>query len=159
QQSAVSDQPSTLTDSLQTIVEQAQRIHQTLRDLMQFARPARPQKQAVDMPGLLQEVFTALADTAAERTVVLRRPEPGPPLFIQADPNHLRIALTCLLQNGIEAAGPAGWAAARIETAARDQAAVIFEDSGRGPDPAQHEHLFDPFYSGRQAGRGRGLGL
>ena len=27
------------------------------------------------------------------------------------------------------------------------------------PGLPQREHLFDPFYSGRQAGRGRGLGL
>jgi len=36
---------------------------------------------------------------------------------------------------------------------------MIVEDSGTGPTQAQREHLFDPFYSGRQAGRGRGLGL
>ncbi len=33
------------------------------------------------------------------------------------------------------------------------------EDGGPGPDPAQRPALFDPFYSGRSAGRGRGLGL
>ena len=35
----------------------------------------------------------------------------------------------------------------------------MVEDSGTGPAPSQREHLFDPFYSGRLAGRGRGLGL
>jgi signal transduction histidine kinase len=36
---------------------------------------------------------------------------------------------------------------------------VFVEDSGPGPAPEQRPHLFDPFYSGRSAGRGRGLGL
>src|SRR5439155_12676277 len=31
--------------------------------------------------------------------------------------------------------------------------------NGRGPSPEAQEHMFDPFYSGRSAGRGRGLGL
>jgi signal transduction histidine kinase len=35
----------------------------------------------------------------------------------------------------------------------------IIEDSGPGIAPHQREHMFDPFYSGRQAGRGHGLGL
>jgi len=35
----------------------------------------------------------------------------------------------------------------------------VVEDSGPGPSSNQREHLFDPFYSGRLAGRGRGLGL
>ena len=33
------------------------------------------------------------------------------------------------------------------------------EDNGPGPTPLDREHLFDPFYSGRKAGRGPGLGL
>jgi signal transduction histidine kinase len=36
---------------------------------------------------------------------------------------------------------------------------LVVEDNGTGPAPVQREHLFDPFYSGRHAGRGRGLGL
>ena len=40
-----------------------------------------------------------------------------------------------------------------------DRLHLVVEDSGPGLTSAQREHLFDPFYSGRQAGRGRGLGL
>ena len=36
---------------------------------------------------------------------------------------------------------------------------LIVEDNGGGPTPSIREHLFDPFYSGRSAGRGRGMGL
>jgi signal transduction histidine kinase len=36
---------------------------------------------------------------------------------------------------------------------------LIVEDNGPGVAPPQREHMFDPFYSGRQAGRGHGLGL
>jgi signal transduction histidine kinase len=154
--------PSAVAASLQTIIQQAQRIHQTLRDLMQFARPARPQKQPLDLAALLEEILAAQTDLAVQRTVRLRRPEPGnvaPPIFLHADPLQLRTMLACLLRNAIEAAPADGWAAVRVESAAPDRVDVVFEDSGRGPDAAQQEHLFDPFYSGRQAGRGRGLGL
>jgi signal transduction histidine kinase len=36
---------------------------------------------------------------------------------------------------------------------------LIVEDNGPGVASQQREHMFDPFYSGRQAGRGPGLGL
>lgn len=36
---------------------------------------------------------------------------------------------------------------------------LIVEDNGAGIAPNQREHMFDPFYSGREAGRGPGLGL
>jgi signal transduction histidine kinase len=32
-------------------------------------------------------------------------------------------------------------------------------DDGPGIEPHVREHLFDPFYSGREAGRGLGFGL
>ena len=38
-------------------------------------------------------------------------------------------------------------------------ARLIVQDDGPGLTPAEAEHLFDPFFSGRQAGRGLGFGL
>jgi two-component system NtrC family sensor kinase len=145
--------------ALQTIVQQTQRIHQALRELMQFARPSRPQKQAVDLLAAAQEVAVALGDLAAGRRVELRGPEADGPLpFVNADLGQVRNALTCLVRNALEAAPAGGWACVCL-TAGPETVAVAVEDSGPGPSPAQQEHLFDPFFSGRQAGRGRGLGL
>src|SRR5262249_59589974 len=51
-----------------------------------------------------------------------------------------------------------GWV--RVTTTFRpDRLEVAVEDNGPGPDERSRVHLFDPFYSGRAAGRGRGLGL
>jgi two-component system NtrC family sensor kinase len=146
--------------ALQTIIQQSQRIHQALRDLMQFARPSRPHKQVHDLLSVVREVVVALGDLAAGRRVELHGPDPsGPPVLIDADAGQVRAALTCLVRNAVEAAPAAGWARVTIELPEPDRVEVLVEDSGPGPDAAQQEHLFDPFYSGRQAGRGRGLGL
>src|SRR5207244_4554947 len=42
--------------TLQTIVDQCKRIHQTLSGVMQFARPIQPQKEHLDVIGLVGEV-------------------------------------------------------------------------------------------------------
>src|SRR5207253_265203 len=76
------------------------------------------------------------------------------------DVEQVRIALTNLLRNAIEASPTEGWA--RLVLAPPmpgSPVEVVVEDSGPGPEPAQADHLFDPFFSGRSAGRGRGLGL
>lgn len=154
--------------ALKAIVDQAQRIHGILRDLWQFARPPEPTRQAVDLAGLVQEVSASLSEYAAQRRVQLRfdRPVPGNGscgrshlLTVQGDPGQLRTALACLLRNAIEAAPTEGWASIRLELTAADRVDVLVEDSGTPPGLHQREHLFDPFYSGRPAGRGRGLGL
>src|SRR5205823_6449116 len=74
-------------------------------------------------------------------------------------PAQVKIALTCLVRNAVEAAPAEGWAAVRVEVVDEHTLELVVEDNGGGPSGADLEHLFDPFYSGRKAGRGRGLGL
>jgi signal transduction histidine kinase len=144
--------------SLSTIVQQAQRIHTILTDLMQFARPARPQKQAVDVRDIALGVAAVLDELASQRQVRIELMLPDEACMTVGDPKQLHTALNCLLRNAVEAAPADGWARVRVETAA-ERLRVVVEDSGPGPGSAPQEHLFDPFYSGRPAGRGRGLGL
>jgi signal transduction histidine kinase len=147
------------TKSLQKIVGQAQRIHQILNDLMNFARPAPPQKQAVQPGELVGAVVESLRSLAASRQVQLLCPEaPATSGHILGDAAQLKMALVALLRNAVEAAPAEGWASLRLQPAGDDLEFVV-EDNGPGPTPAAREHMFDPFYSGRSAGRGRGLGL
>jgi two-component system NtrC family sensor kinase len=146
--------------ALKAIVAQTRRIHGLLRDLMLFARPSPPCRVRFDLPALLGEVAASLADLAAERRVrieVCARPER---FAVDADAGQVRQALVCLLRNAIEAAPPEGWARLEMRPGVPGEGvAVAVEDSGPGPAPSQRAALFDPFYSGRSAGRGRGLGL
>lgn len=144
--------------ALQKIIDQAQRIHQILTELMQFARPPRPQPQSIDAGDVMREVAAGLTDVAAQRQVQLVCPLPEVPVLLHLDPRQARTALAALLRNAIEAAPADGWAGVRVE-AGVEHVDFVVEDNGPGITPAQREHLFDPFYSGRQAGRGRGLGL
>jgi two-component system NtrC family sensor kinase len=154
------DTEGKVTNALHTIIGQTKRVHALLRDLMQFARPGPPRKNWFDLPTLLGEVAAGLEELALQRQVrveVGRTPEK---LALLADGGQVRIALTCLLKNAIEAAPAQGWARLRIvEPCGEQRIEVAVEDSGSGPEPEQRDHLFDPLYSGRAAGRGRGLGL
>lgn len=145
--------------ALQTIVNQTQRIHGILTELMQFARPPQPRKQPSHMVTIIREVVQSLSDLAEQRRVRLVCPDPDPELELLIDPRQIRTALACLLRNAIEAAPVDGWAGVRVQLMPEDRVEIVVEDSGSGPAPQYREHLFDPFYSSRQAGRGRGLGL
>jgi signal transduction histidine kinase len=83
-------------------------------------------------------------------------------LNVYADAEQVRVALGCLVRNAVEAAtGTApGWVRLVLHGPLAGGVVEIWvEDSGPGPAAAQRPVLFDPFYSGRTAGRGRGLGL
>jgi len=144
--------------ALRTVVQQTQRVHQILTDLMQFAKPPRPQKQAIDLRDTAREVADSLAGLATGRQVRVELLLPDERCTADGDPKHLSTAVASLLRNAIEASPADGWARLRLDVAG-ELIRIVVEDAGPGPATNQAEHLFDPFFSGRAAGRGRGLGL
>ena len=84
--------------------------------------------------------------------------EPPKHWGLNVDVAQVRTALGGMLRNAIEAAPREGWAGLRVENG-DGTLKFIVEDNGPGPVASGVEHLFDPFYSGRSAGRGRGFGL
>jgi two-component system, NtrC family, sensor kinase len=155
----VSEQEPSRKKALQTIIGQTQRIHQTLTQLMQFARPSAPHKQRLDLVGLLREVTAGLQQLADDRQVRVLCNDPDKALTLLVDPAQIRTILAALLRNAIEAAPASGWASLTVDARPGVGLTVVVEDNGPGPSAVDREHLFDPFYSGRKAGRGRGLGL
>lgn len=147
------------TKALHTIIGQTRRIHQILNEMMQFARPAVPQPVRIEPRELVQDIAAGLRDLAGRLGVELVCPEVGAIAGrLVADPTQVRVIINGLLRNAIEAAPAEGWAGIRV-VAVGDSLEFIVEDNGVGPTPAAREHMFDPFFSGRSAGRGRGLGL
>jgi signal transduction histidine kinase len=143
---------------LALINAQVKRAHEMIADLWLFARPPRPEFQTVDLVQLVDRVVEEMAPQAAQRGVSLRRAgEPGP-LPVEADPVQLCVALNALLKNSLEAIGRDGQVEIGLR-GSRSEVEIRVSDTGPGVTPDERRHIFDPFYSARQAGRGLGMGL
>lgn len=146
--------------ALQAIIAQTRRVHNLLRDLMLFARPASPSLAWVDLPTIMGEVAESLHELAVQRRVRLEVESPLDRFSVHVDAEQIRQVLGCLLRNAVEAAPSEGWARLVLRRpVSGTEIELAIEDNGAGPDAEQRPHLFEPFYSGRNAGRGRGLGL
>ncbi|HVL13906.1 MAG TPA: HAMP domain-containing sensor histidine kinase [Gemmata sp.] len=147
-------------DSLQVIVRQTHRIAGILRDLMTFARPPRPHARAFTAAELLAALTTELSGLAEDRRALLEVEESPAGIMLEGDPGQLGEAVRAVVRNAIEASPPDGWV--KVAVASPDdscEVTITVEDSGPGLSGEVAEHAFDPFYCGRSAGRGRGLGL
>ncbi len=144
--------------ALALINAQAMRVYEMIADLRLFARPPQPELQTVALVELVDGLIAELAPAAAQEDIALEREGDAGPLWVVADPTQLSVAVRALCQNAIEAIGAGG--RIRIELVrGRGEVEIRVCDDGPGiPAPAR-EHIFDPFYSARQAGRGLGLGL
>lgn len=144
--------------ALALINAQARRVYEMIADMMLFARPPAPHFKPIDLTAIVDRVIGDLNAAAQERSITLARSGRREPLQIEADPEQIQAGLAALLRNSLEAIGRDG--RVEIAIAAADAHAVIrISDDGPGIPPDVRRHIFDPFYSARQAGRGLGLGL
>ncbi|QEL18432.1 sensor histidine kinase [Limnoglobus roseus] len=144
--------------ALDSIIRQSTRISDIVRELMQYARPAAPNRSAVDLSEFIAITVADFQPQASVKGIRLTCETPGESATCFFDLGQVRKALHAVLQNAIDAVPPGGEIGIRYHTLA-GQVVVGIEDTGPGPSEAAVPHLFDPFYSGRSAGRGRGLGL
>ena len=152
-----------LQKSAAAIVEQGNRLSGIITDLMDFARPTPP----VPLPCLVGElVQTGVAqakghDEVADRSVVVTVPTMTGLPRVRVDGRQAAAALAEVIANAVQATDAragritvaAGW------TPGSDHVAVTVTDNGCGMDEQTARRAFDPFFSGRPAGRRRGLGL
>ena len=71
---------------------------------------------------------------------------------------HLAVALHAVVVNALEALQQEGTVEVRLHSSG-GEVHIEVADNGPGIAPEVRRHLFDPFFSARQAGRGLGLGL
>ncbi|QDV31372.1 Sporulation kinase D [Planctopirus ephydatiae] len=158
---------------LETIMSQTLRIRDMIGDLMLFARPPAPQRAMVDLKQLVEEVCRKqkseiqLAGCELEfscETCQTTAHQPIEPVRFEAsvDRHQWAIVVAELLRNARQAMKENGGVVSvrllRIAEAT-PRIALTITDPGRGFSAIDQQHAFDPFYSGREAGRGIGFGL
>ncbi|MDZ4656557.1 MAG: HAMP domain-containing sensor histidine kinase [Bythopirellula sp.] len=148
--------------ALEAIHQQALRAHEMISDLMLFARPPELVLESVDLNELIRLVVKSLADESADRQIefILRLPENA--VQIVGDAEQLTVALKAVCVNALEAVGCAGTVTivvSRENLVGVERAVIEIADTGPGISAEIREHIFDPFFSGREAGRGLGFGL
>lgn len=147
---------------LALMAAQAVRVHEMIADLMLFARPPQPRKAECDLSALLDTIVAELADSARQRQTELVRTGETAPLPACIDAMQITVALRALGDNALEAVGRGGrveFGLRRFSAEGRELAEIRVADTGPGLPPEVRRHAFDPFYSGRAAGRGLGMGL
>ena len=146
--------------SLEAIHQQAMRAHEMISDLMLFARPPQLALEKVDLCELVRQLVQQRAAELRQLSIALSLDVPDEQCDVSADRQQLMVALDALCRNSAEAIGSDGQIKIAVRPHHRPHMhAVEVTDSGSGISAEVRLHMFDPFYSGREAGRGLGFGL
>lgn len=142
-----------------------ERIHRTLRQLLDYARPGPGIAEDVEIAPVLEEVVgTVRAVPSARGLRLVVDAAPGlPPVRIERDKLH-QVLINLLLNAADAVSGASLGAGGEVRLVARraevqGMVEIRCEDSGPGFSAEALGHAFEPFYTTKPLGQGTGLGL
>jgi two-component system C4-dicarboxylate transport sensor histidine kinase DctB len=141
-----------------------ERLSNFTGDLMAFSKGIKPRPVRLELNEFAEKILPLFEAVAADGGVVLELQPAREPVWVSADPQLLRIALSNLLNNALDAlsARRPNPEPARIELrveAAPSTARLLVSDNGDGVLEEIRARLFEPFHSGKTSGVGIGLAL
>jgi two-component system NtrC family sensor kinase len=144
------------------IEAETKRCRRIIQGLLNFAASGDSHPIDVDLNALLRETFLlAVRDGRARALTAEWALDPHLP-ELSVDPHQMQQVFLNLLMNAADAMEGRG--VIRLRTAesiegGQRKVLIQFADHGCGIEPADLDHIFDPFYTTKKGGAGFGLGL
>ncbi len=158
---ASSEQDPEKKKSLESIAREGNEITKIITSLMEFAKPKQPQPHSVDLESIFNQAIQACEPIAKKQNITFERSveKDLPEVFVDED--QIVQAFKEIVLNAIAAyEGKGGHIVLKAYMNEHiDEIVAEVVDDGIGMDSVTLENAFTPFYSSKQAGRNRGLGL
>lgn len=144
----------TLVDNFE---EGAERIHSIVGDLRTFSRTETGEFKEINLHEAIDLALNLLQNEFKGRIKIIK--EYGEIPLVEGQAGKINQVLMNLLINAGQAITDEKGTVTITTRQAGHYVEVIIEDDGKGMNPEQLEHIFEPFYTTKPVGEGTGLGL
>jgi two-component system, NtrC family, sensor kinase len=141
------------------ILVQAERASDIVKGLLDFSRSERPELEPVSILAVIDDTLKLVRNQLMLSGIQVEKEISPGVQPISGDRKSLQQVFLNLFINAIQAMPDGGQLIIRVWSGDHDQLHVDVKDTGLGIDPAHLPHIFDPFYTTKEVGRGTGLGL
>jgi signal transduction histidine kinase len=155
------DESAKMLRRVERIADSSRSLQAIVQSFLQFARPGRPDPEAIDVNSVLRKLIDEQAEANATDAVqVVFRPDEGLSA-VPADGQHLASVFRNILVNAREALhGRASDRRILIATRrAHGTVRVVIANNGPPIPERVAAHLFQPFTSDKEGGTGLGLAI
>lgn len=145
-------------EMMRDILSQAERAADIVKNLLDFSRTERPAFSDLAPEEVVKSTLALVKNQVMLSGVRLETEVPGDLPAVRGNLRNLQQVFMNLLLNAMQATPQGGL----IRFAARALPGFVrFEvrDTGKGMEPEALQHIFEPFYTTKEVGRGTGLGL
>lgn len=134
------------------------RISRTLTDLLETARPRRPEVRRSNLNTTVEHAVMLARQQVLSRPIKIELQQAPDLPEVEHDSDQIHQVLLNLLLNAVQAMEKTG--TVNVEIGSRDgYANVVVRDTGRGISPQNLPNIFRPFYTTKGDGTGLGLSL
>ncbi|MBX3203822.1 MAG: two-component sensor histidine kinase [Labilithrix sp.] len=146
------------------VQREAGRLNHLVTDMMDLARPRRPDPEAIDVAALARDVveLAARSERSGAGDVEVAYDGPDGPAWATCDGAQMKQVLWNLVRNAVQASG----AGSTVRVAIREEGVgrsgrILMAVSDRGPGiaPGSQAKLFEAFFTTRSQGAGIGLAV
>jgi signal transduction histidine kinase len=144
--------------SLAIIHKEIQRLNRLLTNLLDFARPRKPEFQALEPGRLFDAIISLTGHSAQQKGIDISKDVPSPVPAFECDPEQMKQVILNLTINAVQAMTGPG----RIILSAQQNGASVVigvRDRGPGIPDEDLDKIFDPFFTTKDAGTGLGLSV
>jgi len=146
------------SSSIAIIRKETERLNRLLTNLLDFARPRKPEFQGVEPGRLIDSIISLAGHSAQQEGIMLRKDVPfGVPQF-ECDPEQMKQVILNLTLNAIQAMSQPGEIV--LSARLRNSSMVInVRDQGPGIGEQDLDKVFNPFFTTKDTGTGLGLSV
>ena len=166
------DRDDPLQEQISEIRKAGERAASLVSQLLAFSRKQMRRPEPVDLKELINNMPNVLAPILGD-AIRLKIHVPSDLGRVRADPGQIRQIITNLAANSRDAMPSGGdltittanvnrtepFNRPAFQTKPGPYVAITVRDTGVGMDETTRAHLFEPFYTTKDSGRGAGLGL
>ena len=147
-------------ETLGKLRKATERIDTTLRNLMDFSRPAQDEQLSCHLASGAREVMELVAPQKQFRSVEMELDNRlDGPVACAIPPSRFKQVLLNLLFNAADAMDGRGRLVIALDRERPGRASLAVTDSGPGITHDMYLKIFDPFFTTKEVGKGTGLGL
>ncbi len=160
------------SEAMEFIVQEVKRLNKTLNTFLEFAKPAPPRFEKIDIVELMKDTVNALADQFRDQEIKIYRRLPDSKVFCEVDRDQIRQVFLNLLINSAQAMPDGGMIEVtgyfsddlynKTESGNRNETSIFcieITDTGTGIDSQLLKKIFDPFVTTKTDGTGLGLSI
>ncbi|MGW8222603.1 MAG: ATP-binding protein [Syntrophobacteria bacterium] len=143
-----------------TMIQEVERLDRVIGQLLEFARPSTLRIKPVRVADLVQHSLKLIDGDARAKGIEIKSEVPANLPDVSIDADRMSQVLLNLYLNSMQAMGEHGILEVKVSRdETRKLTTITVADNGDGIDPADQEHIFDPYFTTKPDGTGLGLAI